>query len=173
VNASSIQRNFAIFTNKGVNRFGDSTLITDGAFQKPRMPLDILTTSGMIIPVGTTAQRPTTLYNGLLRYNSDLGSPEAYTSTGWVNLKNPVLSSTALLDPPLIANFTTGTVNYTFTGAAIGNTVTISPAAALPSGYVIAYANVSAVNTVTVGFANFSGAPIDLVAQNFYIKVVQ
>lgn len=109
----------------------------------------------------------------MLRYNTDNTTPEAYTGSAWVNLKSPVLSSTALLDPPFITNNTTGTVNYTFSGAAIGNTVTISPAAALPSGIVIAWAQVSALNQVTVGFANFSGGGVDLPAQNFYIKVVQ
>ncbi len=173
INASSILRNFAIFTNKGVNRLGDSLLVTEGAAQKPRAVFDINSTTAMILPAGTTLQRPTTLYNGMLRYNTDLASPEAYTSAGWVSVKNPVIASTALLDPPLIADNSTGTVNYAFTGVAIGNTVTISPATALPSGIVIAWANVSAVNQVTIGFANFSGAPVDLPAQSFYIKVVQ
>lgn len=173
VRASSANNNFALYTNKGHNHLGDSTVITDGGALKARAVLDVNTTSSMIIPVGTTAQRPTTTYTGMLRYNTDNTTPEAYTGSAWVNLKSPVLSSTALLDPPFITNNTTGTVNYTFSGAAIGNTVTISPAAALPSGIVIAWAQVSALNQVTVGFANFSGGGVDLPAQNFYIKVVQ
>ena len=175
VNATGIgsTRNWGIFTNKGPSRFGDSVLVTDIGSIRPRAVLDINATSAIIIPSGNTVQRPVNLYTGMLRYNTDNASPEAYTGTAWVNLKNPVLSSTALLDPPFIANTTTGTVNYTFTGAAIGNTVTISPAAALPSGIVIAWAQVSAVNQVTVGFANFSGGGVDLPAQTFYIKIVQ
>jgi hypothetical protein len=109
----------------------------------------------------------------MFRYNFDNATPEVYTGTAWANVKNPVLAATALLDPPLIANNNSGTVNYTFTGAAVGNTVTISPAAALPGGIVIAWATVIGVNQVTVGFANFSGAAVDLPAQNFYIKLVQ
>ena len=173
VRASSSNNNFALYTNKGHNHLGDSTVITDGGAFKARAVLDVNTTSSMIIPAGTTAQRPVTTYAGMLRYNTDNATPEAYTGSGWVNLKSPVLSSTALLDPPLIADNTTGAVNYTFTGATTGNTVTISPAAALPNGIVIAWANVSASNQVTVGFANFSGAAVDLPVQTFYIKLVQ
>lgn len=173
VRASSSNNNFALYTNKGINRLADSTLITDGFTVKPRTVLDINATSAMIIPVGNTAQRPLTLYTGMLRYNTDNAAPEAYNGTAWISLKNPVITSTALLDPPLIANNTTVPVNYTFTGAVSGNTVTISPASPLPSGIVIAWATVTAVNQVTIGFANFSGGGVDLPAQNFYIKVVQ
>lgn len=163
--------NYAIFTNTGRNRFGDSVLI--GSATVPRAFVDINNTSSMIIPTGSTAQRPVAGVIGMFRYNVDNATPEAYTGTAWINVKNPVIASTATLDPPLIANNTTGTVNYTFTGVALGNTVTISPAAALPSGVVIAWANISAANQVTIGFANFSGTSIDLPAQTFYIKVVQ
>jgi hypothetical protein len=165
--------NYGIFTSKGPNRFGDSVLVTDGFASRPRSVLDVNATSAMIIPVGTTLQRPATAYTGMLRYNTDNASPEAFTGATWVNVKPPILSATALVDPPLIANNTTATINYAFTGVAVGNTVSISPAAALPSGIVIAWANVSAANQVTIGFANFSGAVLDLPAQNFYIKVIQ
>jgi hypothetical protein len=173
VAAAGASRNYGIYTGKGPSRFGDSVLVTDGITSRPRTVLDVNATSAMIVPVGTTAQRPVTLYTGMLRYNTDNATPEAYTGTAWINLKNPVLSSTGLIDPPFIANNSTGNVNYGFTGAAIGNTVTISPAAPLPSGIVIAWANVSAANQVTVGFANFSGSGVDLPAQTFYIKIVQ
>jgi hypothetical protein len=166
-------RNWGIYTNKGPNRFGDSVVVTDGIALRPRAVLDVNATSAMILPVGTTSQRPATLFTGMLRYNSDNASPEAYTPAGWINLKNPVLSATALLDPPLIADNSTGTVSYSFAGAAVGNTVTISPAGALPNGIVIAWTQVSLANTVVIGFANFSGAAVDLPAQSFYIKVVQ
>lgn len=174
ITAAGPNRNFAIYTSRGVNRFGDSVLITEnGVGLRPRAALDISATSAMIIPVGSQAQRPALAYTGMLRYNTDLATPEAYTGSAWVGIKNPVIASTGLIDPPLIANGTTLPVNYAFTGAAIGNTVTISPTAPLPNGIVIAWAYVSAVNQVTVGFANFSGAGIDLPAQNFYVKVVQ
>jgi hypothetical protein len=173
VTAGALGRNYAIFTSKGHGRFGDSVLVTDGTSQRARAVFDINSASAMIMPVGTTAQRPLTGITGMFRYNTDNATPEAYTGTAWVNVKNPVLSTSGLIDPPFIVNNSTGNVNFGFTGAAIGNTVTISPAAPLPSGIVIAWAYVSAVNQVTIGFANFSGSGVDLPAQTFYVKVVQ
>ncbi|MBL7728764.1 MAG: hypothetical protein JNM68_13800, partial [Dinghuibacter sp.] len=175
VNAAGVgsTRNWGIFTNKGPSRLGDSLLVTEGAAQRARAVFDVNSATAMIVPVGNTAQRPTTLHTGMLRYNTDNATPEAYTGSAWVNLKTPVLSATALLDAPPIADGATGTVNYTFTNAAVGNTVTISPAAPLPNGIVIAWATVTGLNQVTVGFANFSGATVDLPAQTFYIKLVQ
>lgn len=172
VRGSSANNNFGIYTNKGHNRFGDSTLITDGAGFKARAVLDVNTTSSMIIPVGTTAQRPVTPIIGMLRYNSDAASPESYTASGWVTLK-PSIPATASIDPPLLPSGSTVAVVYAITGAAIGNTVTVSPAAALPNGYFVAGARVSAVNQVEITFGNFSGAGIDLPLNTFYIKVMQ
>jgi len=44
-------------------------------------------TGGLQLPAGTTAQRPTTLTNGLMRFNTDLGAQEIYSSTtGWASL---------------------------------------------------------------------------------------
>ncbi|MBL0146947.1 MAG: hypothetical protein IPP48_15730 [Chitinophagaceae bacterium] len=173
VTAAGPNRNYGIYTSRGANRFGDSVLVTDIFANRPRAVLDINSTSAMILPAGTTAQRPATLYTGMLRYNTDNATPEAYTGSAWVNLKNPVLSTTAILDPPSIATNSTGTVTYTLTGAAFGNTVTISPDVALPAGYFIAWARVSAVNQIQIAFGNISGLAIDLTAQNFYIKLVQ
>lgn len=172
VRGSSANNNFALYTNKGHNHFGDSTVITDGGAFKARAVLDVNTTSSMIIPVGSTAQRPVTPIIGMLRYNSDAASPEAYTSAGWITLK-PSIPATATIDPPLLASGSTTIMPYAVPGAAIGNTVTVSPAAALPNGYFIAGARVSAVNQVEVTFGNFSGAGIDLPLQTFYIKVMQ
>ncbi len=172
VRASSANNNFALYTNKGHNHLGDSTVITDGGAFKARAVLDINTTSSMIIPVGTTAQRPAAPLAGMLRYNSDIASPEAYTPTGWLALK-PSIPVTALLDPPNLASGTTITVTYPVTGAAIGNTVTVAPVAALPSGYFIAWTRVSVINQVEVAFGNMSGGAIDLPASSFSIKVLQ
>lgn len=172
VRASSSNNNFAIYTNKGHNHLGDSTVITDvGAF-KARAVLDVNTTSSMIIPVGTTAQRPGAPLAGMLRYNSDIASPEAYTPSGWLAL-TPSIPVTATLDPPNLASGATITVTYPVTGAAIGNTVTVAPATALPSGYFIAWTRVSIINQVEVAFGNMSGAAIDLPASSFSIKVLQ
>ena len=45
--------------------------------------LNIATTNSMIIPVGSTAQRPATPVTGMLRYNSTQGVIEYYTANTW------------------------------------------------------------------------------------------
>ena len=45
--------------------------------------LKIATTNSMIVPVGTTAQRPATPATGMLRYNSTQGVIEYYTANAW------------------------------------------------------------------------------------------
>ncbi len=170
--------NWAIFTMDGLNHFGDSVNITETPiFVKPRAVFDVNATSSMIIPVGNTAQRPSAPITGMMRFNNDVAvnSPEIYSaaSAAWVSMKSPVLSITAALDPPPVTPGSSSTIIVIVTGAAIGNTVTISPAVALPNGYIIAWANVNATNQVTVAFSNASGATIDQPFTNFYIKVIQ
>ena len=45
-------------------------------------------TGGMLIPVGTTVQRPGTALAGMIRYNSTLSLFEGYTGSSWVALSN-------------------------------------------------------------------------------------
>ena len=42
--------------------------------------------SGLILPVGTTAQRPASPDAGMIRYNSTLGTVEGYNGADWINL---------------------------------------------------------------------------------------
>jgi hypothetical protein len=165
--------NFAINTSRGYNRFGDSTVVTDIFATRPRAIFDINATSAMILPTGNNAQRPAAPITGMLRYNVEIATPEAYTGTGWVNLKSPVLSATAVLDCPSIATNSSVTVTYTFTGAVVGNVVAVSPATALPSGLSIAWARVNNPNQLDICFGNYSGILLDPPAQTFYIKVIQ
>jgi hypothetical protein len=165
--------NFAINTSRGYNRFGDSTVVTDVFAARPRAIFDINATSAMILPTGNNAQRPVVPITGMLRYNIEVATTEAYTGTGWTSLKNPVLSATAVLDCPSIATNSSVTVTYTFTGAAVGNVVAVSPAAALPSGLSIAWARVNNPGQLDICFGNYSGGLLDPPAQTFYIKVIQ
>ena len=50
--------------------------ITTGGTQRVR-----IRDSAMLIPVGTTAQRPASPVNGEMRYNTSIGAPEFYNST--------------------------------------------------------------------------------------------
>ena len=172
VTASSFS-NWAVYTNKGANRFGDSTTITDGlGIPRPRMVLDVNSTSAMIIPTGSTSQRPSANYPGQLRFNTDNASPEAYTGSTWVSLKTPVIAATVGLN---IATAAAGTSSLTVAvaGAALGNTVTISPDIALPAGLVIAWARVPAAGQVEVAFSNFKNTAVPSSIVNFYVKIIQ
>jgi len=53
----------------------------------PAVSLDISAkTDGIILPVGTTGQRPTAA-NGLIRYNTNAQSLETYVANNWVNVQ--------------------------------------------------------------------------------------
>jgi hypothetical protein len=55
------------------------------------------TTSGLVIPVGTTDQRPTTPVTGTLRWNTDLQRAEIYDGTEWDQVASDV--SAQLITP--------------------------------------------------------------------------
>jgi hypothetical protein len=50
----------------------------------PQATLHINATDAIIIPVGTTAQRPTAPIIGMIRFNSSTSKLEGYTNSGWV-----------------------------------------------------------------------------------------
>jgi len=53
----------------------------------PRVPLDINSTEAMIVPVGTTAQRPSSGVAGMIRLNTSSNELEFYLSNSWLGLK--------------------------------------------------------------------------------------
>lgn len=63
----------------------------------------------------------------------------------------------------LASGITTSTT-ITLTGASPNDYVIIQPAANLPSGVLIAYARVSAANTITIGFLNTTASTVSLTA---------
>lgn len=64
------------------------------------------------------------------------------------------------------------TVALALVGASINDHVTVTPAADLPDGISIAWARVSAADTIKVRFANATGAPVDL-AVNVQLMAVR
>jgi hypothetical protein len=57
--------------------------------------------SGIILPDGTTAQRPSPATVGTARYNTDIGKNEVYDSDGW----------TAIAPPPVVASVSPTSIN--------------------------------------------------------------
>ena len=69
------------------------------------------------VPAGTTAQRPVSPNVGMVRYNTDLGSLEQYTSSGWGTIAQPPSISSV---SPLTFNGEQGT-SFTIQGSAFGS----------------------------------------------------
>lgn len=44
------------------------------------------TTGNLVLPIGTTAQRPASPVAGMIRYNSTLSVVEMYNGTSWITI---------------------------------------------------------------------------------------
>ena len=60
--------------------------INIGIGQENEFPININSTSAIRLPSGTTAQRPSSITSGLLRYNSDSTNLEFYKNDKWVSV---------------------------------------------------------------------------------------
>jgi hypothetical protein len=102
----------------------------------------------------------------------DVAGPVKLGTNG--TIVTSVIKNTQNVDLPSIAA-TGGVLTQTFTvaNASVGSTVYISPDQALPNGVIIAYARVSAANTVEVKFYNAALTANDPPAMNWNITVIQ
>ena len=62
----------------------------------PATSLDVSSTDAIVIPVGTTAQRPSA-ETGMIRFDSDKGQFEGYNGTGWAGLGGVIDADQALM----------------------------------------------------------------------------
>ena len=124
-------------------------------------------TSGMALPSGTTAQRPATPTNGMMRYNSTTGFAEVYTTIGgWANFSAapPVISTVA----PTTYNGESGT-QFTITGANFSPDATVSFITSSGSEYAAASISLSSSSVL------LATTPQDFTVANepLDVKVVQ
>ena len=85
-----------------------------------------------------------------------------------------LLRTTASINLPSIAANSESDITVTVTGASTtASCVFVSPAADIESGLVIAWARVSAANTVKIRFRNETGSAIDPAAVNYVVSVLQ
>lgn len=75
--ASGGQYNYAGIFEDGVVGIGTTA---------PLYSLDVSTTDGIRLPLGTTAQRPTGA-DGVIRYNSTISAFEGYSGSAWVRMR--------------------------------------------------------------------------------------
>ena len=78
VNGSSSNIHLAVSTDK----VGIGTV-------SPAAELHVAGTGAIIVPTGSTGDRPTTGVNGMIRYNSTIGNIEVYTAGVWTPLTQP------------------------------------------------------------------------------------
>lgn len=114
-NASSLSGNTNIYSYNDIN--------VDCSIGKVVIACttNFTTTGAIKIPVGTTAQRPTTLATGQLRHNTTTGNAEFYNGSVWVGVAE---------QPKVYTK--SGTASGA-TGAGVENTVYQSPVLTVPS----------------------------------------
>lgn len=74
-----------------VGSVGGSVLVT----------LEVDGTDAILVPVGTTAQRPGSPTAGMMRYNSDRGHFEMYTASGWIAANPPDYTQNKIINGSL------------------------------------------------------------------------
>ena len=102
-----------LFWDSANNRFGVGT-------SSPAVTVSISATDAILLPVGTTGQRPTGA-TGYLRFNTTTAAFEGYNGTAWTSVGGAnVTNDTATATPlyPLFANVTTGAATSVFTSNA-------------------------------------------------------
>jgi hypothetical protein len=102
-----------LFWDSSNNRFGVNTA-------SPAVTAALVGTDAMLIPKGTTGNRPTGV-SGYLRFNTTTNEFEGYNGTAWASVGGAAISndtSTATALYPLFASATSGTASTLYTGNA-------------------------------------------------------
>jgi hypothetical protein len=168
VNVAPPGRNYGIRTFSGVNILGDSTMI--GSSAKPRTTLEVAGSAAMIIPTGSTVQRPTG-FTGMIRLNTQHNTIEHFDGFEWKG----TIRTAPFIDVPLLPIAGGASVTVSVPGAVPGGTVTISPnaTAVMPAGLFIAWARITAVDFIEVRFENRSTtATLDPVITQYHVRVI-
>jgi hypothetical protein len=110
---SALGNSANLFWDGSNNRLGVNTAT-------PAVTAALVGTDALLIPVGTTLQRPTGAA-GYLRFNSTTGEFEGYNGTAWASVGGAAIvndTSTATNVFPLFANATSGTAATVYTSNA-------------------------------------------------------
>jgi hypothetical protein len=129
-NGIVVQTNATTFTNRSIDGTTNQITLTngDGVSGNPTISISnnpvIPGTASLTIPTGTTAQRPGTPTNGMVRYNTTTKDVEFYEDDKWVNhVREDVLFDQR--EPTGFIDRTTSTISFddttrTFTIAPVG-----------------------------------------------------
>ena len=157
---SALGNSANLFWDSANNRFGVNTAT-------PAVTTELVGTDAMLIPKGTTGNRPTGV-SGYLRFNTTTSEFEGYNGTAWASVGGAALSNdtaTATNVFPLFANATTGTASTLFTSNAkllykpsTGEFQSSEIAAS--NGLLLNATTVSASYTIASGYNAFSVGPV-------------
>jgi hypothetical protein len=159
---SALGNSANLFFDSANNRLGVNTAT-------PAVTTELVGTDAMLIPKGTTGNRPTGV-SGYLRFNTTTSEFEGYNGTAWASVGGAALSndtSTATDVFPLFANATTGTASTLFTGNAklLYKPSTGEFQASVPvalNGIVVNSQTVGTSYTIAAGYSAMSAGPITL-----------
>lgn len=121
-----------------------------------------LTNTGTNVGIGTPVPTRTLDVNGTARIGVN-----GTTLTNIIRITVSTATITTLTAGEEVA------LTLTVSGADVGSSVVISPQNALPADLIIAYARVSAANTVEFRVRNTGASSRDLLVMNYYITVIQ
>ena len=132
------------------------------------------TTKGVLIPRMTTTDRGNIASpaDGLIIYNTTTKTQDVYNNTRWLT-GNAGLTGSATLDFGSTAAQTSSDLTITVTGAADGDVVSLGVPNASVNANTDYTAWVSAANTVTVRFNNYSSAAVDPASGTFKVFVTK
>ena len=159
---SALGNSASLFWDSANSRLGVNTAT-------PAVTTELVGTDAMLIPKGTTGNRPTGV-SGYLRFNTTTSEFEGYNGTAWASVGGAALSndtSTATNVFPLFANATTGTASTVFTSNA---KFLYKPSTGELSSSVVNAGNGIYVNsqsiavsyTIAVGYSGMSSGPVTI-----------
>ena len=133
----------------------------------PAVTTELVGTDAMLIPKGTTGNRPTGV-SGYLRFNTTTSEFEGYNGTAWASVGGAALSndtSTSTNVYPLFASATSGTASTLYTGNAKllykpSTGEFTSSILTAGNGIVVNSQTVAVSYTIAAGYSAMSSGPI-------------
>jgi len=127
-------------------------------------------TGSVTLPIGSSFARPGTPVGGMLRYNSDLGVVEAYTTSGWTTLGTgggsggvtAIATGTGLTGGPITTTGTIALANTTVTAGTYGSSSTIPQIVVNAQGQITSATNIAITTGGTVTSVDVSGGTTGL-----------